>query len=74
VLAIQLSKDAKVLILDEPTRGLDSKSKARLKLALAELRDLGHAILIATHDEAFLADLTAVVLEIDNGRIAGGSL
>jgi ABC-type multidrug transport system ATPase subunit len=74
VLAIQLSKDAKVLILDEPTRGLDSKSKARLKLALAELRDLGHAILIATHDEAFLADLTAVVLEIDNGRAAGDSL
>lgn len=74
VLAIQLSKDAKVLILDEPTRGLDSKSKARLKLALAELRDLGHAILIATHDEAFLSDLTAVVLEIDNGRVAGDSL
>jgi energy-coupling factor transport system ATP-binding protein len=74
VLAIQLSKDARVLILDEPTRGLDSKSKERLKLALAELRDLGHAILIATHDEAFLSDLAAVVLEIDNGRIAGDSL
>lgn len=74
VLAIQLSQDAKVLILDEPTRGLDSKSKAKLKLALVDLRDRGHAILIATHDEAFLSDLTDVVLNIDKGRLVGDSL
>jgi energy-coupling factor transport system ATP-binding protein len=71
VLAIQLSRGAKILILDEPTRGLDSKSKVRLKQALVELRDLGHAILIATHDEAFLTDLADEVLTIHDGRIGG---
>lgn len=71
VLALQLSRGAKILILDEPTRGLDGQTKARLKLALAELRNLGHSILIATHDEHFLADLADLILTIQNGRVLG---
>lgn len=72
VLAIQLSRGAKILILDEPTRGLDSKSKTKLKQSLAELRNLGHAILVATHDDVFMSGLADTVLKLKSGRITEG--
>jgi energy-coupling factor transport system ATP-binding protein len=73
VLAIQLSRGAKILILDEPTRGLDSKSKTKLKQSLAELRNLGHAILVATHDDVFLSGLADTVIRMKSGRTSGAS-
>ncbi len=39
-----------VLLLDEPTRGLDYEAKRQLGLLLRSWRDAGMAILIATHD------------------------
>jgi energy-coupling factor transport system ATP-binding protein len=71
VLGIQLARDAKILILDEPTRGLDTKSKNKLRQSLAELRNLGHTILIATHDDVFLTGLADRVIRMKSGRIEG---
>ena len=57
-LDIILSKNPALLILDEPTKGLDYSEKRKLADRLATLRDQGKAILLITHDVEFAA-LTA---------------
>lgn len=42
-----------LLILDEPTRGIDPERKEALAAWLAAYAELGHAVLVATHDRAF---------------------
>jgi len=70
VLAIQLSSDAKTLILDEPTRGLDSRAKEALAASLSELRDQGHSIVLATHDREFLTEVADRLLFVANGTVS----
>ncbi len=53
VLAVQLSAAPTVLLLDEPTRGLDYRAKAALTTTLDRLAARGHAIVVATHDVEF---------------------
>lgn len=65
-LAVVLAADPPLLLLDEPTRGLDYAAKARLTAILRELAGAGHAVVLATHDVeliAQVADLTAVLAE-----------
>ena len=44
-----------VLVLDEPTRGVDPDRKAELAAWLASYAASGHAVLVATHDRSFPA-------------------
>lgn len=53
VIAMQLSLGAKLVLLDEPTRGLDQEAKRNLAQHLIGLSESGIAILIATHDRDF---------------------
>lgn len=55
VLAIQLTSGAKVLLMDEPTRGLDYDLKDQLALILREIAQDGCAVMISTHDVEFAA-------------------
>ena len=48
-----------LLLLDEPTRGLDYAAKARLVAVLRGLAAAGHAIVLATHDVELAAELAA---------------
>lgn len=50
-----LLQDAKVLLLDEPTKGLDAYLKKKLAGLLKELAGEGMAILLVTHDLEFAA-------------------
>jgi manganese/iron transport system ATP-binding protein/manganese/zinc/iron transport system ATP- binding protein len=50
LIARALAQDAPVLLLDEPLSGVDRPSAARVLAVLAELREEGRAVLIATHD------------------------
>lgn len=54
-LAIVLTPSPGVLMLDEPTRGLDYAGKAALAAILTELAAQGHAVAVATHDVEFAA-------------------
>lgn len=73
VLAIQLAAGPKVLLLDEPTRGLDYGAKARLAEQLDLLARDGHAVLVATHDVEFVAgSADRVVVLADGDVIADG--
>ena len=50
-----LLREATVLLLDEPTKGLDAYAKAELAKLLRELCQEGTSILIVTHDVEFAA-------------------
>jgi energy-coupling factor transporter ATP-binding protein EcfA2 len=55
VLAIQLAAAPKVVLLDEPTRGLDYTAKRSLIDIVDLLAAEGHSVVIATHDVEFVA-------------------
>lgn len=71
VLALQLAKNAPIILLDEPTRGLDYAAKQNLAHQLSQLREQGKCILIATHDSEFLARLADRTLELAAGQLVG---
>ena len=74
VLAIQLTARPDVLMLDEPTRGLDYQGKAALAEVLRELADSGHAVLLSTHDVEFTAIAADRVVVLAGGEVvADGS-
>ncbi|MFF0158073.1 ABC transporter ATP-binding protein [Streptomyces sp. NPDC005263] len=72
-LAVVLTARPPLLLLDEPTRGLDYAAKARLVAVLRGLAADGHAIVLATHDVELAAELAhRVVLLADGEVIADG--
>jgi energy-coupling factor transport system ATP-binding protein len=73
VLAIQLVKQAKIVILDEPTRGLDYSAKHALAKQLNSIRSLDRAVLIATHDIEFVAMVSDRVLVLEKGELISDS-
>lgn len=73
VLAIVLAARPAVVLLDEPTRGLDYPGKASFCAALRDLAAAGHAVLMATHDVELVADVaTRVVIIADGETVADG--
>jgi lipooligosaccharide transport system ATP-binding protein len=69
VLARALLNDPAIIILDEPTRGLDKKSRARYIERLQQLKVAGATLILATHDlekAGLLCDRAALM---DGGRI-----
>jgi energy-coupling factor transport system ATP-binding protein len=74
VLAIQLASAPSVVLLDEPTRGLDYPAKQRLTDVLRTMAGAGRAVLVATHDVELAAILADRVLVMAAGDIvADGS-
>jgi len=49
--AIQ-SSEPRIVLLDEPSEGLDSASRDLLRESIFSLREKGHSVVIATHDDA----------------------
>jgi ABC-2 type transport system ATP-binding protein len=64
-----------VLLLDEPTVGVDPQSRERIFAMLDELRDQGTSILLTTHQLDEAEQRCDRIVIIDHGRvIAGGTL
>jgi energy-coupling factor transport system ATP-binding protein len=68
-LAVVLTARPPLLLLDEPTRGLDYAAKARLVATLRGLAAEGHAIVLATHDVELAAELADRVLILADGEV-----
>ncbi|MGW0760288.1 ABC transporter ATP-binding protein [Streptomyces sp. NPDC002814] len=68
-LAVVLTARPHLLLLDEPTRGLDYAAKARLVTLLRELAAQGHAIILATHDVELAAELAHRVILLAEGEV-----
>lgn len=73
-LAMMLLMKPDILLLDEPTKGLDPAAKDRLAALLQQLRGQGISILIVTHDVEFAAKhATRCALLFDGGITAEGT-
>ncbi|MFJ1746486.1 ABC transporter ATP-binding protein [Streptomyces sp. NPDC088116] len=68
-LAVVLTGRPPLLLLDEPTRGLDYAAKSRLVGILRALAADGHAIVLATHDVELAAELAHRVVILADGEI-----
>ena len=69
VLAIQLAGGPGVVLLDEPTRGLDYAAKHRLGEILSGLADAGSAVVLSSHDVEFVAATADRVVLISDGEV-----
>ncbi len=67
--AAALIQEADLLILDEPTNGLDTAAVIRLKEDLGRLRDEGATVLLSTHILDFAAALCDRVTLLTRGRV-----
>ncbi|MNJ51732.1 Macrolide export ATP-binding/permease protein MacB [compost metagenome] len=57
-----------MLLADEPTGALDSKTGAEVMLTMQELNQLGHTIIIITHDLS-IAEQAKRIIRIMDGKI-----
>ncbi|TVP64492.1 MAG: ATP-binding cassette domain-containing protein [Nitriliruptor sp.] len=69
VLAIQLVSDPPVVLLDEPTRGLDYAAKRRLVTLLRQLAAEGRAVVLATHDVELVAAVASRTVVLADGEV-----
>ena len=69
VLAIQLTARPSVILLDEPTRGLDYPAKAALAQILAEMAGDGRVVGVVTHDVEFAAEVADQILLMATGEV-----
>ena len=70
-LAIVLAPEPPLLLLDEPTRGLDYPGKGRLVRLLAGLAATGHGVLMATHDVELVAQVATRAVVLAEGEVVG---
>ena len=69
-LAGALALEPRLLVLDEPTAGLDRALRARVTAALLERAAAGATLLVVTHDLAFAAETLDRALVLERGRLA----
>ncbi|GGL98964.1 ABC transporter ATP-binding protein [Micromonospora yangpuensis] len=73
-LAVQLTAAPPVVLLDEPTRGLDYRAKRQFAAIVRRLAADGRAVVVATHDVELVASLADRVVVLAEGEIvADGS-
>lgn len=70
-LASVLAAGPELLLLDEPTRGLDYILKKELGRLLQDMGDRGLTTILVTHDVEFAAEYARSVAVMFDGRIAG---
>jgi ABC-2 type transport system ATP-binding protein len=69
LISFALATNAKVLLMDEPTNGLDIMSKSQFRKVLAEALDEERCVIISTHQVKDLENLIDRVTIIDEGKI-----
>ena len=67
--AATVAAGAPLLLLDEPTRGLDVESKARLAGLLRGFARAGRAVIFATHDVELVAEVATRVVMLASGEV-----
>lgn len=64
-----IMEDQELLILDEPTNGLDKKSVQTFVEVMNELKEQGKTILLASHNEYEMRQLADTINEVSEGKI-----
>ncbi len=70
-LAKVLLTEPEILLLDEPTKSLDSAYKKQLAEILKELAESGKAVVLVSHDIEFCAEYADRCVMLFNGEIVG---
>jgi len=68
-LAAVLVKDSEVLLLDEPTSGIDSETRQELYRIFKNLKRAGKSIFFSSHDVYFVKAVSDEVFFVDNGLV-----
>jgi energy-coupling factor transport system ATP-binding protein len=68
-LAVQMCAEPPIVLLDEPTRGLDERAKERFTDVIREFAGRGAAVVVATHDVEFVARVAHRVVVLADGEI-----
>jgi energy-coupling factor transporter ATP-binding protein EcfA2 len=68
-LAVILTGWPPLILLDEPTRGLDYTAKGRLVEIVRELAADGHAVVLASHDVELVAEVATRTVVVAEGEI-----
>lgn len=69
-LAAVMVAGPQVVLLDEPTLGMDPQSQAELAVDIGRWRREGLAVVVATHDMEFAAAVTERAVVLERGRLA----
>ncbi|MEV7603245.1 ATP-binding cassette domain-containing protein [Kitasatospora sp. NPDC089797] len=69
VLAVQLAAAPTVVLLDEPTRGLDYAAKEALVRIVDQLAAEGRSVVVSTHDVEFVASAADRVVVLAEGEV-----
>jgi len=64
-----LVTDPLLLLLDEPTRGLDPEKKQRLARLLRALKNKGKTAVVVTHDVEFAAEVAERAIILSDGQV-----
>ncbi|MBE9512814.1 MAG: ATP-binding cassette domain-containing protein [Chloroflexi bacterium] len=68
-LASVLALNPKILILDEPTRGMEYRLKSELMCFLEEYRQQGNTVILVSHDVEMVAEYADRVILLSEGKI-----
>ncbi len=69
IIAFALATNCSLVLMDEPTNGLDIPSKSKFRKVVASVIDENRSILISTHQVRDLENLIDPVIMIENGKI-----
>lgn len=68
-IALQTLDHPQVLLIDEPTRGLDPAARRAVAAAIRKAAEGGTAVLVATHDRDFAQEVGARILPMHEGVV-----
>ena len=69
LVARALAAEPELLVMDEPTAGVDAASQDALAAVLADVSATGTTLLVVTHETAALAGVLTRAVVVDHGRI-----
>jgi putative ABC transport system ATP-binding protein len=67
-IARALANDSKLILMDEPTGNLDSKTTKELMIYIKKLNKEGKTIIMATHNQSLVKDADRII-KMQDGRI-----
>jgi energy-coupling factor transport system ATP-binding protein len=70
-LACVIAMRPKVIVLDEPTTGLDTRESARVMSILGRLQREGHTVIMVTHNMRLVQDYADRIIRMEDGRVVG---
>ena len=71
ILARWIAKDVKLLILDEPTRGIDVNAKGEIYKLITKMADKGMTVIVISSEIEELLEITDRIMVMHEGRIKG---